>query len=197
LPNIAYVGGPGEIVYWLEYEKMFEAYNISYPILVPRNFVMLIDKGIQAKLQKLNLSITDTFKDGEELVKQLIKIQHSDIHLENEKKQLSDIFATMLDTVSQIDKSLIASTEAEKQKAINGLNTIEQKINRALKQKSETDVNQIWSIKGKLFPNNTPQERWDNFSMYYTKYGKEFINELMNELTYDLEKFEYTLLLEQ
>lgn len=197
LPNVAYVGGPGEIVYWLEYKKMFEVYDIPYPILVPRNFVILLDKNTQTKLQKLNLSITDTFNDGEDLVKQLIKTQHADIHLEKEKKQLLDVFATVLETVSQIDKSLIGSTEAEKQKAINGLNAIEQKINRALKQKSETDVNQIWSIKGKLFPNNTPQERWDNFSMYYTKYGKTFISELMNELTYDLEKFEYTLLLEQ
>lgn len=196
LPNIAYVGGPGEIVYWLEYKKMFESFQIPYPILVPRNFVMLIDKGTQTKLQKLELSILDTFKDGEELVKQLIKTQHADVHLENEKKQLTDVFTTVINSVSQIDKSLIASTEAEKQKALNGLNAIEQKINRALKQKSETDVNQIWSIKGKLFPSNTSQERWDNFSMYYTKYGKDFIKELMDELTYDLKKFEYTILLE-
>jgi hypothetical protein len=32
--------------------------------------------------------------------------------------------------------------------------------------------------------------------MYYTKFGKEFIANLMNELTYDLEKFEYTILKE-
>lgn len=196
LPNVAYVGGPGEIVYWLEYNQLFKSYNIPYPVLVPRNFVMLVDKGIQTKLQKLELSILDTFKDGEELIKQLIKTQHADVHLENEKKQLVEVFASILESVTQIDKSLIASTEAEKQKALNGINAIEQKINRALKQKSETDVNQIWSIKGKLFPNNTPQERWDNFSMYYIKYGKNFIKELMNELTYDLERFEYTILLE-
>ena len=90
----------------------------------------------------------------------------------------------------------LLSTEAEKQKGINGISTIEQKINRALKQKSETDINQIWAIKEKLFTKNTPQERYDNFSMYYTKFGEEFITNLMNELTYDLEKFEYTVLKE-
>lgn len=197
LPNIAYVGGPGEIVYWLEYKAMFEAYDIPYPILMPRNFVMLADKSTQSKLGKLNFSLSDAFKDGDELVKQHIKTQHADVHLEKEKEQLSQLFSSILNVVNEIDKSLIGTAEAEKQKALNGLQTIEQKINRALKQKSETDIKQIWGIKGKLFPNNTPQERWDNFSMYYTKYGKVFISELMNHLTYDLEKFEYTILLEK
>lgn len=196
LPNIAYVGGPGELAYWLEYKTMFDAFNIHLPILMPRNFVMLVDKGTQNKLQKLNLNIEDAFKDGEDLVKQFIKTQHNDIHLEDAKKQLAEIYSSIIETVNSIDKSLVGTTEAEKQKAINGIATIEQKINRALKQKSETDVNQIWSIKEKLFPKNTPQERYDNFSMYYTKYGKEFISNIMETLTYDLESFEYTILKE-
>jgi bacillithiol biosynthesis cysteine-adding enzyme BshC len=196
LPNIAYVGGPGELAYWLEYKTMFEAYNIHLPIIMPRNFVMLLDKSTQNKLQKLNLTIKDIFKDGEELVKQFIKTQHHDINLEEAKKQLTEIYASITETVNSIDKSLVGTTEAEKQKAFNGITTIEQKINRALKQKSETDVNQIWSIKEKLFPKNTPQERYDNFSMYYTKYGKEFISNIIENLTYELENFEYTILKE-
>jgi bacillithiol biosynthesis cysteine-adding enzyme BshC len=196
LPNIAYVGGPGELAYWLEYKTMFDAYAIHLPILMPRNFAMLVDKGTQNKLQKLNLTINDAFKDGEELVKAFIKTQHNDINLEEAKKQLAEIYASITETVNSIDKSLVGTTEAEKQKAINGISTIEQKINRALKQKSETDVNQIWSIKEKLFPKNHPQERYDNFSMYYTKYGKEFITNIIENLTYDLENFEYTILKE-
>ncbi|MBI3520006.1 MAG: bacillithiol biosynthesis cysteine-adding enzyme BshC [Bacteroidetes bacterium] len=196
LPNIAYVGGPGEIAYWLEYKTMFDAFQIHLPILMPRHFVMLLDKGTQNKLQKLNLGIEDSFKDGEDLVKQFIKTQHNDINLEDAKTQLATIYAGILETVTAIDKSLIGTTEAEKQKAINGISTIEQKINRALKQKSETDVNQIWSVKEKLFPKNTPQERYDNFSMYYTKYGKEFMTAINTLLIYDLKKTEYTFLLE-
>lgn len=196
LPNIAYVGGPGELAYWLEYKSMFDAYNIHLPILMPRNFVMFVDKGTQNKLQKLNLTINDSFKDGEDLVKQFIKTQHNDVHLEEAKNQLAAIYSSVIETITGIDKSLIGATEAEKQKAINGLTTIEQKINRALKQKSETDVNQIWSIKEKLFPKNIPQERYDNFSMYYSKFGKEFITNITETLTYDLEIFEYTVLKE-
>lgn len=197
LPNVAYVGGPGEIAYWLEYKRLFGVYGITLPILMPRHFVMLIDKGTGNKLQKLNISIPDSFKEGEELVKQFIKTEYDNSILEEARKKLSVVYASLTDTVSAIDKTLTGTVEAEKQKAINGIAAVEQKMNRALKQKSENDVNQIWAIKGKLFPNNIPQERYDNLSMYYSKYGKEFIKELMGLLVYDLKTFDYTVLREE
>jgi uncharacterized protein YllA (UPF0747 family) len=106
------------------------------------------------------------------------------------------VFNSITELVSAIDKSLIGSVEAEKQKTLNGILALNQKINKALKQQSETDINQIWATKSKLFPNNIPQERYDNLSVYYTKYGKAFIENLVEELTYNLDSFEYTVLLE-
>jgi bacillithiol biosynthesis cysteine-adding enzyme BshC len=41
LPNLAYVGGPAEIAYWLEYKALFDHYKIPFPVLIPRNFVHL------------------------------------------------------------------------------------------------------------------------------------------------------------
>ncbi len=196
LPNIAYVGGPGELAYWLEYKKMFEAYNITFPILMPRHFAMIIDKGTQNKIKKLNLETESIFTDGEDLVKAFIRTEHADVNLNNFNSSLNDMFNSITELVSTIDKSLIGSVEAEKQKALNGILVLNQKINKALKQKSETDINQIWTIKSKLFPNNMPQERYDNFSMYYTKYGKAFIENLVEDLTYNLDSFEYKVLFE-
>lgn len=196
LPNIAYVGGPGEIAYWLEYKRLFEVYGITLPILMPRHFVMLIDKGTHNKMQKLNISVADSFREGEELVKQFIKTEYDSTVLEEARTKLNALYASLSETVTTIDKTLGGTVEAEKQKAANGIATIEQKMNRALKQKSENDVNQIWAMKGKLFPNTTPQERYDNFSMYYTRFGKDFIKTLMDLLVYDLKEFEYTVLTE-
>ncbi|MCZ8284760.1 MAG: bacillithiol biosynthesis BshC, partial [Bacteroidia bacterium] len=196
LPNVAYIGGPGEIAYWLEFKRLFGVYGITLPILMPRHFVMLVDKGTGNKLQKLNIRISDSFKPGEDLVKQFIKTEYDNAILEEARANLAAIYASLTDTVGAIDKTLTGTVEAEKQKAINGMATIEQKMNRALKQRSENDVNQIWAMKGKLFPNNIPQERYDNFSMYYSKYGEGFINELMGLLVYDLKEFNYTVLRE-
>ena len=37
LPNLCYIGGGGEIAYWLELKAFFEAVNITFPILLVRN----------------------------------------------------------------------------------------------------------------------------------------------------------------
>jgi len=46
LPNLAYVGGPAEISYWLEYKAMFDHHKILFPVLVPRNFVHIDNKQV-------------------------------------------------------------------------------------------------------------------------------------------------------
>ena len=44
LPNIAYVGGGGEISYWLQLRDVFSELSLSMPILVLRNSVLFIDE---------------------------------------------------------------------------------------------------------------------------------------------------------
>ena len=44
LPNIAVVGGPAEVAYWLQYKKMFEHYKVNFPMLVLRKSFLLPDE---------------------------------------------------------------------------------------------------------------------------------------------------------
>ena len=56
LPNLAYVGGGGEISYWLQLKDVFSDLSLSMPILVLRNSVLLIDKKQSKKLTDLGLT---------------------------------------------------------------------------------------------------------------------------------------------
>ena len=196
LPNVAYVGGPGELAYWLEYKTMFSAYGAVLPVLAPRQFVSFIDKGTAGKLSKLQLETSAIFEPLDELVNQFVKRENTGLDTESFKIKLGEVFDTLGQEIAAIDKTLLGAVEAEKQKALNGLAGIEQKITRALKQRSETDLNQLRGIKAKLFPENTPQERYDNLGMYYAKYGRDFITQLKEQLIYDLDNFQYTVLTE-
>ncbi|MBS1636927.1 MAG: bacillithiol biosynthesis cysteine-adding enzyme BshC [Bacteroidetes bacterium] len=196
LPNVAYVGGPGELAYWLEYKAMFEAYGVTFPVLVPRQFVSFIDKGTHGKLTKLGLDTRAIFEPLDELVNGFVKKENTGLDIESYKTKLSQVFDALTQDATGIDKTLQGAVEAEKQKALNGLLAVDQKITRALKQRSETDLNQLRGIKAKLFPENTPQERYDNISQYYCKYGAEFIRGLKEQLTYDLSTFRYVVLTE-
>ncbi len=65
LPNIAFIGGGGEVAYWLELKKVFEACAVPFPVLVLRNSFLVINAQQNEKLKKLNFSVEDFFKIGE------------------------------------------------------------------------------------------------------------------------------------
>lgn len=178
LPNIAYVGGPGELAYWLQYKTLFEAFHINYPLLVPRTFITVIEKNIKSKLEKLNFSEGDIFKEEIELVKEFQIKANAIFDLDSEKKSIETLFSEIQSKINNVDKTLNAAVSAEQQKALSSLDIITAKANKALKQKLDTEINQIKNIKQKLFPNTTPQERFDNFATFYLKYGNDFFTEL-------------------
>ena len=56
LPNLCYVGGGGELAYWLQLKSAFKAKNVFLPMLLIRSSVMWIDKSSNKKIEKLKLS---------------------------------------------------------------------------------------------------------------------------------------------
>lgn len=182
LPNIAYVGGPGELAYWLQYKAMFNELNIQFPILQPRKTILLVDLSVQQKLKKLNIPIASVFKTEKELIDELLAEKGSTINLDVEKSNLSILFNELAKKTALIDKTLENAVNAEGQKAQNSLSAIESKINKALKQQLDTELNQIKNIRAKLFPDNIPQERHENFSVFYSKWGDKFIAGLKNQM---------------
>ncbi len=183
LPNLAYIGGPAEVAYWLEYKEMFEANKVFYPILMLRNSVLWIDDANRIKMEKLNVAIPSLFKDTEALVKEYV-LQNTDAFIDfiKIKEQHINAYKVIADEALKIDKTLVASIDAELQKLLNSLEGLEEKIIRAKKKKMETEANQIRNLKIKLFPNNNLQERQDNFIPYYLKYGPAFIELLLQNL---------------
>lgn len=182
LPNLAYVGGPGELAYWLEFAALFEGSKVLFPILMPRNFVLIVDKLSDTKRKKLNLNSGDLFKSENELIHQL-QLTHKKIFNSVEEIQnLQEIFSQLNERVSKIDKTLIGSVAAGEKKALNQLEQITKKANKALRRSMQDESRQLNAIKQKLFPDHLPQERHDNFSSFYLTYGKLWLNELYKHL---------------
>lgn len=196
LPNAAYIGGPSEMAYWLQLKGVFENYKVPFPVLVPRNSALIITKPISQKLAKLNLEIKDLFKDIESLIKEFLT-QHSDglPDFEKEKALLLEAYSSMGNKVKEVDPTLVAFTEAELQKQLNALKTLETKLTRVIKQKEETSIAQIRKIKDYLFPNGALQERTDNFIPFYLQQGTAFFDMLKEN--FDPFEFSLTMLTEE
>ena len=179
LPNLAYIGGPAEIAYWLQLDELFNHFNIPMPARISRNYAMLVEKGLYEKFEKLGFNIEDIFQDTDSLTRKFVQSQ---VNVEglfsSQHANMKNIFEEMSKKASAIDKSLENFVMAEWQKQEKFFENLESKIVRAEKNKHETSVNQIKNIKDKLFPEGNLQERYENFLPFYWKYGAEMISEL-------------------
>lgn len=183
LPNLAYIGGGGEIAYWLERKKQFEYFGINFPMLIRRNSVMIVENSVKDKLAKLNFPLMKLTQPTESLVKQFINDNASEtLNLESAKEALADIFDDILNKAISIDATLEKTVLAEKTRQLQSLESIETRIIKAEKQKHETSLNQLKALQQKLFPNGGLQERTDNFIPYYIKFGNELFDVLYKNL---------------
>jgi bacillithiol biosynthesis cysteine-adding enzyme BshC len=180
LPNIAYVGGPGELAYWLEFKNMFGKLGVQFPVLVPRAFFTIVDKPSRTKMEKLSLSPEDFFREEQEIAKTFQIKSENIVSLEGEKSQVAKIYSSIQEKIAAADPTLSASVSAEGQKAMNGIEAVLAKANKALKNRQEAEMGQISKLKQKLFPNGAPQERHENFSSFYIKYGPSFLEAIKN-----------------
>ncbi len=183
LPNLAYIGGGGEIAYWLERKTQFEHFKVNFPMLVRRNSVLWIDRGASQKMERLGISFQQIFQDTDLLVRQFIASQSvSTLDLKAETQELTQLFERVREKAVEVDPTLEKAVLAEAVKQIKVLEQLESRLVRAEKQKHETSVNQIRALREKLFPGNGLQERQDNFLNFYQKYGEAFFHTLKNHL---------------
>lgn len=174
LPNLAYIGGPGELAYWLEFRSFFEAAKISFPILVPRNFVSILDQANLRNLQKLELPIEAAYLSEQEMLRIVQEKLAGVFQLNQEEANLRKIYAEILQRSTAIDKTLEGKVNAELQKSINALESIAGKANRAQRRKMTEQKERIQKIKSALFTGSTPRERHDNFASWYIRFGPAF-----------------------
>ena len=181
LPNIAFIGGGGELAYWLELKNVFEAVQIPYPVLLLRNSFLLLTTDQAAKLKKLGFADAALFESELSLMNTLVKRETTNqLSLSNELKQAHEYYARVQKIAEAVDKTLAEHVTALEKRAIKKLTELEKKILRAERAKYETQQKQIATLKQHLFPNNSLQERVDNFSTYYALYGKGWLKHIYN-----------------
>ena len=179
LPNIAFIGGGGEIAYWVELKQVFEACNVPFPVLIVRNSFLIINKDEKHLAGKLGFEVTDLFKPADQLITALVKGE-SDLQLtlDEERKDLQIFYKHLKELTAKIDITLSEHAAALQAKALEKINSLEKKMLRAEKRKFEAQQRQINRLRQQLFPQNGLQERVENFSPFYAKYGKEWLNEI-------------------
>lgn len=193
LPNLCYLGGGGEMAYWLELKTAFEETDVPFPLIKVRNSVQWFDKNTLNRLEQLGLEIKDVFKSIHEVKKEYV--------FENAEEELdfTDLEATFEQFTAEIEKAIInvdkgleGYGKSEITRVQRQLDTIKTKLVRHQKRKFDESMARIDGVYERLFPNSGLQERYENVIPYIDKFGKEEFVKMIYELT---DPFETDLIL--
>ncbi|HPW87360.1 MAG TPA: bacillithiol biosynthesis BshC, partial [Chitinophagales bacterium] len=180
LPSVMYIGGGGEVSYWLQLRTLFAHFGTAFPQLMVRNSFMLVKEQQLARMEKLGLTIQDFFRDVEELKKAYIgQNADEDIDVSGYKQEVEAVFTRLQELAKSVDVTLGPVAGAEMQKALQSVEMIQKRMMKALKQKNETALNQIEKLKTQLFPQQSLQERVENFAPYFAQSGQSFIDAII------------------
>ena len=193
LPNLSYIGGGGEMAYWMQLKGLFERVSVPFPILLLRNSVLLIDTKQRNKLEALHISRKEIFLKQHDLIKRKVKeISDLNLDLSSQRENLQLMFSQLKDLSDKTDKSFSGAVLAQEKKQLNGLDHLEKRLLKAQKRKYKEIVTRIIKIQQELFPKQSLQERQANFSEFYELYGEKLIPLLVSVL--DPLKLEFDLI---
>ncbi len=182
-PNLAYLGGGGELAYWLERKVQFEHHGIPFPVLMRRNSVAIVNKNQQKSLDKLGLGIQSLFSSKHEIINSFLQNTSGEAFaLTDSIEQLEAIYAQIKVKAEELDQTLGPKVEAEKAKSIKAIESLEGRLKKVIKQKSESSLGKIDKTYEALFPSGSLQERKVNFLQFYDSMGDEFIDGLKEHL---------------
>jgi bacillithiol biosynthesis cysteine-adding enzyme BshC len=188
LPDVAFIGGGGEIAYWLEFKELFSHYQVPMPVLVLRNSFLLVKPTLQKEIRLLGLSHEDFFEELDQLHLRLISpAEKESISLQQEIASLQALYFSISKKATELDITLKGHVGALAKKSQTGLEGLEKKMSRALKRKHVESLQKAVSLKSILFPGGVLQERYENVLPYLAQYGATFLELLL----------EHSLLLEQ
>ncbi|MDA8595347.1 bacillithiol biosynthesis cysteine-adding enzyme BshC [Flavobacteriaceae bacterium] len=190
LPNLAYIGGGGEIAYWFELKGMFDQYKVSFPMLILRNSLLILNEKQIKKAEKLDLDPKCLLRKKENLIDIMLP-KYSSLNWDfSEKiKLLERQFQELFEIANQTDKSFNGAVAAQEKKQINGLKHLEKRLKVAEKRRLYDKITRLESLHEQVAPNDSLEERQRNFSIYYEQYGSllyDAVYEHMDPLAMEL-----------
>ncbi len=182
LPNLAYIGGGGELAYWFQLKGMFDDFQIPFPVLMLRNSAMVIGKEESVLMEQVGITAIDLFTNTMELEKTLLKRDSPQaLELDEARDALDALYGQVEQRLVAVDATLTRSVKSGYTRSDKILQALEKKLLRAERRKQQVLMNRLKKLRDKLFPGGGLQERKWNFATYYHPYGPGFIETLVQQ----------------
>lgn len=183
LPNIAYIGGGGEVAYWMQLKWLFQALQLPMPVVLLRTSAAFLSAKHEEQRRALGLSPEDLFRPGHELANRVAqRTSGLDTDVVAEQQELDALFKRLRERASGIDATLGPSTDAAAVRSQRMLTNLHGKMDRALRRREAVHLGRVAAITEGLFPDGGLQERRQNVLPMLAAQGPAVLDRWLEEL---------------
>lgn len=172
LPDIAYIGGGGELAYWIQLHWLFQALRVPMPAFFLRTSAATISAKHREHWGALRLEAKDLFRMVDE-VKTEVAARTAGFRTEltAERAELERLYVAISEVATAADGSLEGAVAARREQAMRGLERLEKGLVRAAKRDQAVAMQRIDAVHAALFPNGGLQERRESFLPVIAAHG--------------------------
>jgi len=188
-PVASYVAGPGELAYYGQLKRLYEAHDMRMPVLFPRHGVTVVESKIRKVIDKFDLEPDDLRRPYHELASEIAREEvPEDVRraLGKLKASISEGSGELMKAARTIDSTLKGPVTHARNAALSAFQDAERKIVQSVKRENEIGLAQLEKAHLHLYPDGKPQERVMNPLYYLARYGSAFIDELIDRFDVDL-----------
>ena len=184
-PTLAFIGGPGEIAYWSELQRVFHVFGFQVPPVIPRLTISYVERDISTDLHDLQLQESDLFVKSidmlrEEWLSNQIEEPIGERFIEATEKMI-DIHTSLRQFVTKIDPGLQKFAEKNERKIKEQIELLERMLKRNVEKKNEVELNKFRRVQYALRPLGAPQERVWNICYYLNQFGLDFVERVTKQ----------------
>lgn len=183
LPDLAYVGGPGEISYFGLYNEVFGALDQQMPIIFPRESYTLVEPPLARILEKQSMTLADALFRLDERRKEFVEREDRlglATLFERFRGDFGRMYDELVEVVLQLDSNLHYTTDENRKQIAVQINKLEEKARQQHRKNLEVALRQYDRLGAHLKPHGL-QERGVSILPYLAKYGPDLVQRLLAE----------------
>lgn len=160
LPNMMYIGGPAECLYWLQVPNLIKVHNGVVPLLQLRILMHLSAPSIEKKLLNFPWDKCDWFETEDLLLERLMENEFGNLSLTQQIPKLKEQFESIWESLYQLKHPKLKEIKKDHQGVLRSLqNTHDEFLKDGFDTHIAPKVKQLKALKTTAFNEKSPQER--------------------------------------
>lgn len=186
LPNVAYVGGRGELSYWVQLAGVFREYDTPFPALVERSSVLLLPHQYDSgQLAATGYSLLQALEPLPLLRRTSRERLWSGFLFDKKAARIVEEIRKWEQDYAHLNESVARSIAGTATDVENRLLSLKERISRTYLQQMGSNYRYLWQWRQHTQPNGSPQERLLNPGLLFGEKINEQIDWLANAIDYD------------